>query len=203
MAFIGTVPVQSADPEVRAMYEAQQRTMGYVPNYSKVFSHKPGVNAGWASLLSSIRAHMEPRRYEMVTLAAALALGSSYCSLAHGKILRDRFYPPVQLETIVAGAVSAVLDATDTAIMAFAAQVARNATAVTAQDVQSLRNYGLTDAEIFDVAAAASARCFFSKLLDALGAEPDAPYAELEEGLRLRLTVGRPISAAAPERLSG
>jgi hypothetical protein len=51
----------------------------------------------------------------------------------------------------------------------------------------------LRDAEIFDVAAIAAARAFFTKLLDALGTEPDAAYMGLDEPLRTALTVGRPI----------
>ncbi len=39
----------------------------------------------------------------------------------------------------------------------------------------------------------AAARSFFSKVLDAVGAEPDERYRGLEEGLRQTLTVGRPF----------
>lgn len=45
---------------------------------------------------------------------------------------------------------------------------------------------------IFDVAAAA-ARRFFSKLLDALGALPDSSFNGLDPTLRRALTVGRPV----------
>jgi hypothetical protein len=42
---------------------------------------------------------------------------------------------------------------------------------------------------------AAAARCFFSKVLDGVGALPDREYADtLEPELREVLTVGRPIA---------
>lgn len=44
-----------------------------------------------------------------------------------------------------------------------------------------------------DVVLAASARCFFSKALDALGVLPDAAFADLDPGVRDVLVVGRPI----------
>ena len=50
-----------------------------------------------------------------------------------------------------------------------------------------------------DVVLAASARCFFSKTLDALGVLPDASYRELEPELRDVLVVGRPIAEASAE----
>lgn len=146
------------------MYERAQANLGYVPNYAKVFSLRPEVMGAWSGLLASIRGHMDLRRYELVTLAAARALHSSYCRLAHGTILRRQFYGPEQLAAI------AGLEPAETAMMAFAERVAKDASAITASDVEGLRAYGFTDAEIFDAAA----RCFFSKFLDALRAEPDS-----------------------------
>ncbi len=81
--------------------------------------------------------------------------------------------------------------------MDFAGQIAADAVSVTAGDVAALRACGLSDTDILDVALAASARCFFSTVLDAMGAEPDAAYrAELEPGLHRALAVGRPIAEA-------
>lgn len=201
MVFIETVPVDQATGEVRAMYERAQANLGYVPNYAKVFSLRPEVMGAWSGLLASIRGHMDLRRYELVTLAAARALHSSYCMLAHGTILRRQFYGPEQLAAIAGGTADAGLEPAEAAMMAFAERVAKDASSITASDVEGLRAHGFTDAEIFDIAAAAAARCFFSKLLDALGAEPDSAYLELEDDLRRRLTPGRPVSAAPVERV--
>jgi hypothetical protein len=67
--------------------------------------------------------------------------------------------------------------------------------------VERLRKSGLREEEIFDVVAVAAARAFFAKLVDALGAEPDASFMEMEEALRARLTVGRPIASEEAERM--
>ncbi len=65
---------------------------------------------------------------------------------------------------------------------------------MTAEDIEQLRRHGLSDAEVLDVAMTAGARSFFSKVLDAVGADPEKRYeALLEEGLRVTLTVGRPV----------
>jgi alkylhydroperoxidase family enzyme len=89
---------------------------------------------------------------------------------------------------------SAGLDEVDVAVMDLAEKVAADATSVTEADVQRLRDLGLSDAEILDVVAAAAARCFFSKALDALGARADPAFAQLDPELRDVLTVGRPIA---------
>jgi uncharacterized peroxidase-related enzyme len=202
MAFVDTVPVAEARGDARALYEQAQARMGYVPNYTKLFSLHPEVNAAWAALLGAVRARMDTRRYELVTLAAARALRSSYCMLAHGSILREKFFSAAQLAAIARDdGAAAGLTPAEAAMMGYAEQVARDATRITQADVDALRGHGFSDAEIFDIAATATARCFFSKLLDALGAEPDAAYESLEDELRQELAVGRAISEAPVERL--
>ena len=78
--------------------------------------------------------------------------------------------------------------------MKFAENIVTDATSITQKDIDELRNFGLKDEDIFEVVTAATARCFFSKTLDALGAEPDKIYLELDEELRNNLTVGRAIN---------
>jgi uncharacterized peroxidase-related enzyme len=203
MAFVDTIPVEQAAGDVRAMYERTQAALGYVPNYAKIFSHRPEVMAAWSGLLASIRGHLDTRRYELVTLAAARALRSSYCMLAHGSVLLQKFYSTEQMAAIAGDPATAELAPADVAMMAFAEKLARDASTITEADVRALREHGLTDPEIFDIAATAAARCFFSKLLDALGAEPDAAYDDLDDGLKRRLTPGRPISRDAAEAVPG
>lgn len=86
---------------------------------------------------------------------------------------------------------SAGLSASEVAMMTFAEKVALNAERITAEDVEELRAHGFSDAEVLDIAMAVGARSLFSKVLDAVGAEPDARYDALEMGLRDTLTVGR------------
>ena len=81
------------------------------------------------------------------------------------------------------------------AIMDLAEKVAEDATAVTQADVDRLRALGLSDPEILDVVLAAAARCFFSKVLDGVGAQADRQYGDkVEPELREALVVGRPIA---------
>ena len=77
-------------------------------------------------------------------------------------------------------------------MLAFAEKIIQHAYKVTPRDIEGLRSHGFADVEILDMAAAASARSFFSKLVDALGAEPDPAYQALESNLREALAVGRP-----------
>jgi len=186
MAFIET-------PAESELYQADLEQQGYVANMTRVFAHRPELWAAWRELVGALRRSMDWRRYELVTVAAAQELRSSYCMLAHGKVLVEEFYDADQVRAIVEG--HGPLDEVDRAVMELGAKVARDARAVTADDIARLRALGLSDGEILDVVATASARCFFSKALDALGAEPDAAYRALDPAMRDELVVGRPIEA--------
>ncbi len=152
---------------------------GYVPNKARVFSHRPEIYTAWFDLIVGIRKHLRLRRYELVTLAAARALRCRYCVGAHAATLEASFFDRRQLEAIMRDYRSAGLPDVEVAAMSFAEQVAIDAHRVTPDDIARLRAVGLSDTEILDVALAAAARCFFSKVLDALGAEPDDQYRDL------------------------
>jgi alkylhydroperoxidase family enzyme len=161
-------------------------------NYERAFEDRPDVFAAWVELNTAIKANMDLRRYELATLAAARRLKSSYCALQHGRVLVDQFDAPVR--EIALDRRTAGLDDVDVAVMDLAEKVVDDATAIGDDDLQPLRDLGLSGAEIMDVVLAAAARCFFSKTLDALGVQPDARLAELDPALREVLVVGRPIA---------
>jgi len=194
MAFIRTIPPSEAQGPVREMYQQVERRFGYVPNWARAFSLRPGVRDGWAALLTSIQSNLPVRIYELATLAAARALRSSYCSLAHGSVLADKVFDAATVTAIMKDPHQGPLEPRERAMMAFAEKVALNADRISSADVEVLRSHGFQDEDIFDVAATAAARCFFSKLLDALGVQADSTFNDLDPTLREALTVGRPVA---------
>jgi uncharacterized peroxidase-related enzyme len=165
-------------------------------NYERAFSQRPDVYAAWQRLVEAINGNMDLRRYELVTLAAARRLRSSYCMLAHGSVmLREELLAADELRAVATDHRAAGLSATDVAVMDLAEKVVDDATSVTQEDVDRLREHGLSDADVLDVILGASVRCFFSKVLDATGTQPDAEFEQrLAPALREALVVGRPIA---------
>jgi uncharacterized peroxidase-related enzyme len=176
------------------MYATDKQAFDHLPNFTRAFSYRPAVYAAWRGLNGAIKRGMDLRRYELATVAAARQLRSSYCMLAHGSVLIDKFLDPESVKAIAADHRRADLSATDVAVMDFAGKVADDASSIQQSDIDRFRSSGLSDEEIVDVVLAAAARCFFSKTLDALGVEPDAKYADLDPDVRDALTVGRAIA---------
>src|SRR5689334_3598968 len=105
MAFIDPVP------------DAEAAELGTLTNYTRALGHRPEVVRAWIQLNTAIKESMDLRRYELATVAAATRLRSSYCALAHGSVLLDKFYDPPTLRRIVADRSEAGLSETDLAIM--------------------------------------------------------------------------------------
>jgi alkylhydroperoxidase family enzyme len=183
MTFIQTVPADAADDDVAAIYDADRELRGFLPNYTQAFSHRPRVYAAWRQLVGAVTENMDPRRYELVSVAAARALRSTYCTAAHTLVLDSKWPGMTQ-------------DDVDAAVVDLAEKVARDAPSVQQSDIDRLRGAGLTDAEIFDVVAAAAMRSFFAKTLDGVGAQADVEFAQkLDADRRASVVVGRPFAS--------
>ena len=192
--FIDTRPPD--DPgDAAGIYAADVEVFGHLPNFTQAFSLRPQVYAAWRGLIGAVRAEMDPRRYELASVAAARALDCTYCMLAHGSVLAREHMDADAVRRLALGE-DAGLTPAEIAVGDLAAKVATDATSVTQADVDRLREHGLSDAEVLDVILAAAARSFFAKALDGAGALADARFAELEPALRDALTVGRPIATA-------
>lgn len=197
MPYLQTVPPDKAAGEVKAMYDKDLAAQGYVANYTRAFSPRPEVLRGWLALKEAITSGMDPRLYELATVAAATAIRSSYCSLVHGQILATRYYPAEKVASIAGDEAAETLDAADAAVVRFARKVAEEAEKITQEDVDELRDLGFSDDDVFNVILAAAARCFFSKVLDATGTLPDAVLHDIPDQLRSALIVGREIAPQA------
>ncbi len=192
MAFINTIPAADSTNSTREMYERQQASYGYVPNYAKVFSHRPEVMARWGRLLAEIRRPMDDRLFELATFAAAFELKNTACSLAHGQQLA-KFIDEEGVQALAAGDTDGVVTDAEAVVVAFARKAARDAYSINQADVDTLKMHGYSDAQVFDIAAAVAGRSFLTKILDALGVEIDITAMEMSKSFREALAVGRSI----------
>ncbi len=196
--FIRTVPEDEATGAVADYYDQQRRQWGFLPDYAGAFAPRPAVAEGWAALNGAIRGGMDRRRFELVTIAAARARRSTYCTAAHSKFLRDDCGDVGTLDALTADPSGAGLAPVDRALYAFATKVATAADTVDGDDVAALRAHGLGDAEIAEVVYAVAARAFFTTVLDGLGAQLDPQTAAAFPDETLAgLIVGRPVGGEA------
>jgi alkylhydroperoxidase family enzyme len=109
-------------------------------------------------------------------------------------VLRKNFFSAEQLEAIAKDFRHAGLEEKEVLMMEYAQKVVRDAASSTQDDFDRLRKAGWTDEDILSITLAAAARSFVSKVFDALGADADAIYKELDEETHHTLIGKRPFS---------
>jgi uncharacterized peroxidase-related enzyme len=180
MTILKMTPEAEASGLTAEIYDADRRSLGYVPSHTKAMSLNPEAYLAWESLTKAISSSLGIRRYELVTLAAAQAIGSTHCRLAHGKKTL-KIMGEEQLLAIARDFHSAGLPEAEVAMMDYAVKLSADAASMTDSDAKRLRDFGFSDREIADITLAAAARNFFSRAVLAMGVDLDIPEGVSEE----------------------
>ena len=78
MAFIRTTAPEDAAGVLQDLYNSDIAGGGAVANHTRALSLRPDVVAAWRALSRTIRGHLDPRRYELITTIVAARLRCSY-----------------------------------------------------------------------------------------------------------------------------
>jgi alkylhydroperoxidase family enzyme len=103
--------------------------------------------------------------------------------LAHGAVLRKNGFSAQQIIAVLEDYHNAGLSPVEVHMMDYASKISRDSGAITQADIDILRQDGLNEQQITDVALAAVARNLISRFFDALGAGPDPELQEKEPEL--------------------
>lgn len=189
-SFLEEPPVS---PQVQELFEDDLRDDGYVGNVTRLWAHQPGTVSALFELMSQAfkPSQLSFRQRGILVIAAASALGDSYCSLAWSGKLDKASGTPLAAGVLTGD--DAGLTDQEEAMAAWARKVARDPNATTLADIQALRDAGLDDGQIFAITTFVALRLAFSTVNDALGAQPDAQLAEsLSQEVREAVNFGRP-----------
>lgn len=171
---VSTPDIDSATGHVADMYRGDLDGDGFVFAHTRAMAVNPEAHEAFEALIRAIVPSIGLRTYELATLAAARAIGSEHCLLAHGrKSLRAGLFDEAQLERLARDYTRAGLDEADVAVMAYAEKLSTDAATMTDDDTRRLRDAGFTDRQIVDITLAAAARNFFSRSLQALAVPVD------------------------------
>ena len=190
--YIKTVSDAEAEGEIAQIYADERAAMGMVMNATRCWSARPDMLAPVEHLLHQLRNGFSLGlvNFRLITLIVAKHVPSSYCSHVYFRTLskalgRDRVLA-IHRDFRTAG-----LTPAEVAMLAYAEQIAIDASKITEADIDALSAVGLTDLNIADIALAASYRCFMSRYFDAIGATVEPDFLDEDADIRAEMAVGK------------
>lgn len=183
MTHIRTIGVNEAEGALKELYDEQQTNAGFVSNYHQMLSFRPETARAYGELVKTFRGKMRLRRYELIMMAGARAIRCRYCLVVHGSILLKNGFSEEQVAAVIRDYHAADLTPQEVAIMEFTEKLSGDAYQMTQVDFDALRAHDLSDEEILDIALAAAARNFQSRLIVSMGIALEEPYRELDQRL--------------------
>lgn len=151
------VPDLAEMPEdIRTLIETVQEKSGFIPNVFLALAHRPdefrAFFAAHDALMDKSDGLSKAER-EMIVVATSAVNDCLYCVIAHGAILRIRAKNPLISDQVAINPWKADLSARERLIIDFALTMVNNSNSVSDQDLQALRDGGLSDDEIWDIGA--------------------------------------------------
>jgi len=173
-------PDESSLPErLQGLFQKARESVGFVPNVFRAYSYRPERLSAWFGHFKQLHVpteHLDEADREMIAVVVSAWNRCTYCIVAHGHALRVALKDQVQADLIATNWRHAGLDDRRTAICAFAEKLTLRPREVEPEDVQSLRDAGLTEEEAWDVAEIASMYNLTNRMAMATGMLPNTEY---------------------------
>jgi uncharacterized peroxidase-related enzyme len=151
-----------ADPaglpaDLAERYADVQERSGFLPNVFAALAWRPDEARAFFAMNDALMDKDTPGLStgdrELIVVATSAANGCAYCVVAHGAIARIRTRDPLLADLVAVAWRKAPLDDRMHAVLDVAVRLALDPAAVTAADLDRLREHGLTVDDVWDVGA--------------------------------------------------
>lgn len=174
MAWIDVVNESEADERLRAVYEQIAKSRGKVANILKIQSLRPEAMEGHINLYRSIMfapSNISRAEREMIAVAVSSANHCTYCVNHHAEALRHYWREPGRVDALIETGDAQDLAPRARAMLRYAIKLTREPAAMSASDVESLREAGLSDTDILDIAQVVAYFNFVNRMAVGLGVQ--------------------------------
>jgi uncharacterized peroxidase-related enzyme len=175
MSWIAEVPEHAAEGRLKECYERVRKALGRVIPFYRAFTPSPRLLSAHLDFYGALGAPgaLSKVRREYIATAVSAENGCAHCTQLHGGFLLALGVEPALVRGLAREPGATALPAADRAIVAYALKLTRTPRAMTAADVQALRDHGLSEAEIFEVAFTTAYFNYTNRLAEGLGVEPE------------------------------
>lgn len=165
--------------DIRTLIETVQEKSGFIPNVFLALAHRPDeFRAFFAAhdALMDKSVGLSKAEREMIVVATSAVNDCLYCVVAHGAILRIRAKNPLISDQVAINPWKADLSARERLIVDFAMTMVNNSNSISDQDLQTLRDGGLTEDEIWDIGAITAFFAMSNRLANLTSMRPNDEF---------------------------
>ncbi|KAB2920014.1 MAG: peroxidase-related enzyme, partial [Hyphomicrobiaceae bacterium] len=176
---LDTGPAAELDAANRAYFDKCLEKLGFVPNVLQAYAFDNAKLRAFILMADDLMlgdSGLSKLEREMIAVAVSAINHCHYCLTAHGAAVRQRSGDPELGELIAHNYRSADLPPRQKAMLDFAAKLTEEPAKIEEADRQKLRDAGLTDRDIWDVAAVAAFYNMSNRLAAASDMRPNKEY---------------------------
>ena len=169
-----------ADLQARIV-EVQAKT-GFIPNVFLVLAHRPDECRAFFAYYDALMLRdggLSKAEREMIVVATSAANGCPYCVVAHGAVLRIFAKNPILADQLTVNYRSADITPRQRAMLDFAAKMARQPEEIEEVDVETLREEGFSDEDIWDIGAITALFAMSNRLAHLTAMRPNDEFFSL------------------------
>ncbi|MBT8411522.1 MAG: peroxidase-related enzyme [Octadecabacter sp.] len=156
-----------------------EEKLGMVPNVLRSYAFDPAKLDAFSAMYNDVMlgdSGLSKLEREMIAVVVSSINKCFYCLTAHGQAVRALSGDPILGEMLVMNWRAAKLDARQTAMLAFAEKITKASAETTETDRAALRNVGLTDRDIWDIAAVTGFFNMSNRMASAVDMRPNDEY---------------------------
>lgn len=174
------VPELNDLPEdIKATCLAFQEKLGFLPNVLIALAHRPDEFRAFIAYNNAVMAKqsgLTAAEKEMIIIAHSAKNGCQYCVQSHGAALRLASGNSTIADQVAINYHEADLTPRQHTMIKFAMKVSDNSRAINEEDFETLRGHGLSDEDIWDIAAITSFFNLSNRMMNFAAIRPDDEF---------------------------
>ncbi len=171
--------IDSLPQDIQERMAAVEEKAGFIPNVFQTLAHRPDefrAFFAYHDALMEKESGLSKGEREMIVVATSGLNNCTYCTVAHGAILRIREKNPLLADQLATNYRKADITPRQKAMLEFAVKVSRHADEIDEQDYASLHEHGFSDEDIWDIGAVAAFFALSNRMANMIGMRPNDEF---------------------------
>jgi uncharacterized peroxidase-related enzyme len=176
---------EDLDPDMQAYFKVCEEKLGLVPNVLRTYARNQDKLRAFSALYNTLMlgpSKLSKLEREMVAVVVSSANRCFYCLVAHGRAVRQLSGDPELGEMLVMNYRVAPVEPRQRAMLEFAWKLTVTPWEVEDADRQALREAGLDEDEIFDLADVVGFFNMSNRFATAVDMMPNREYHRMDRG---------------------